>query len=433
MRIFICYRRNIGQTIKDRIFSQHIADRIYDRLVKQFGREAVFSDLDLILSGQDFPKIISSGAVRCDVLLAVIGQNWASATDERGQKELESPQDYVRREIETALQMGIRIIPLCDDNACMPREEDLPVSLQPLVSRNALRIRPGNDFEGDMARLVKELRKRSGGWIPAIFRRSSRDSTLRPWIAGTAILTLGLVFGLAMISVRPRGKDPIEGPINKPNPGNPDPKGAGSEAFNIQIQLENGNLFINQPNPGNPDPKEPPRPPAPVGTPVTSPALPVAGSPVQGEGSLAPLGTLATSPAPPVAGSPVPGEGSSPPTKLKAGAATVAPLTSSDDLKKVEEQIECGDFAKARELVQQLKCQCANDPVLDFYEAAAAALAAGSWNGEPETLMRRGQEQEARGPAADRGHLDPVLKCLLPYLKQEDKVRFQKLLGRSIE
>lgn len=97
MRIFICYRRNIGQTIKDRIFSQHIADRIYDRLVKQFGREAVFSDLDLILSGQDFPKIISSEAVRCDVLLAVIGQNWASATDERGQKELESPQDYVRR------------------------------------------------------------------------------------------------------------------------------------------------------------------------------------------------------------------------------------------------------------------------------------------------------------------------------------------------
>ncbi|MGZ3318557.1 MAG: toll/interleukin-1 receptor domain-containing protein [Isosphaeraceae bacterium] len=377
MRIFICYRRNIGQTIKDRIFSQHIADRIYDRLVKQFGREAVFSDLDLILSGQDFPKIISSGAVRCDVLLAVIGQNWASATDERGQKELESPQDYVRREIETALQMGIRIIPLCDDNACMPREEDLPVSLQPLVSRNALRIRPGNDFEGDMARLVKELRKRSGGWIPAIFRRSSRGSTLRPWIAGTAILTLGLVFGLAMISVRPRGKDPIEGPINKPNPGNPDPK-------------------------------EPPQPPAPVGTPVTSPSLPVAGSPV-------------------------PGEGSSPPTKLKAGAATVAPLTSADDLKKVVEQIECGDFAKARELVQQLKCQCANDPVLDFYEAAAAALAAGSWNGEPETLMRRGQEQEARGPAADRGHLDPMLKCLLPYLKQEDKVRFQKLLGRSIE
>jgi hypothetical protein len=51
-------------------------------------------------------------------------------------------------------------------------------------------------------------------------------------------------------------------------------------------------------------------------------------------------------------------------------------LTSADDLKKVEEQFECGDFAKARELVQQLKCQCANDPVLDFYEAAAAALAA---------------------------------------------------------
>ena len=431
MRIFICYRRNIGQTIKDRIFSQHIADRIYDRLVKQFGREAVFSDLDLILSGQDFPKIISSEAVRCDVLLAVIGQNWASATDERGQKELESPQDYVRREIEAALQMGIRIIPLCDDKACMPREEDLPVSLQPLVSLNALRIRPGNHFEGDMARLVKELRKRSGGWIPAIFRRSSRGSTLRPWIAGTAILTLGLVFGLAMISVRsvrPPGKAPIEGPINKPNPGNPDLQAA------IQIQLMNGNLYINEPNPGNPDPKEPRQPPAPVGTPVTSPSLPGAGSPVvPGEGSLAPLGSLATSPAPPGAGSPVPGEGSSPPTKLKADAATVAPLTSADDLKKVEEQIECGDFAKARELVQQLKCQCANDPVLDFYEAAAAALAAGSWNGEPETLMRRGQEQEARGPAADRGHLDPMLKCLLPYLKQEDKVRFQKLLGRSIE
>ena len=93
---------------------------------------------------------------RC--LLAVIGPNWLTATDERGRRRLDDPDDFVRLEIEAALARGVRVIPILVEGAVMPGREDLPESLAGLAHRNALLIRH-ESFRSDAGRLVTAIER----------------------------------------------------------------------------------------------------------------------------------------------------------------------------------------------------------------------------------------------------------------------------------
>ena len=135
--------------------SGDVAGRIYDRLVAHYSRETVFKDVDSIPLGIDFRKHLSESVGACQVLLAVIGRNWIES---RGsEKRLDDPHDFVRIEIETALDRRIPIVPLLVQAAPMPNEEDLPPSLRPPAYYNAISIRPDPDFHQDMTRLIKGI------------------------------------------------------------------------------------------------------------------------------------------------------------------------------------------------------------------------------------------------------------------------------------
>src|SRR3954463_10334202 len=98
--IFLCYRRED---------SGGHAGRIYDRLTQHFGsRQPIFIDVDSVDPGVDFVDAIQQTVASCDVLIAVIGRNWVTATDDEGRRRLEDPQDFVRLEIEAALERNIR-------------------------------------------------------------------------------------------------------------------------------------------------------------------------------------------------------------------------------------------------------------------------------------------------------------------------------------
>ena len=111
-RIFISYRRQE---------TRWPARQLYDVLVEQFPAEQVFKDVDSIEPGEDFVERITAAVSSCDVLLALIGEQWLTITDENGQRRLDDPRDYVRVEIETALTRKIRVIPILVDDARMPR------------------------------------------------------------------------------------------------------------------------------------------------------------------------------------------------------------------------------------------------------------------------------------------------------------------------
>src|SRR3712207_4985638 len=109
-RIFISYRREE---------TAYPAGWLFDRLIAHFGEGSVFKDVDSIEFGDDFAAAIATAVASCDVLLALIGEHWATITDEHGHRRLDQPDDFVRREIEAALTRDVRVIPILIDRARM--------------------------------------------------------------------------------------------------------------------------------------------------------------------------------------------------------------------------------------------------------------------------------------------------------------------------
>jgi formylglycine-generating enzyme required for sulfatase activity len=154
-RIFISYRRED---------SSDSAGRIYDWLVRHFGSDAVFLDVDIPF-GVDFREYLSEAVGRCDVLLAIIGPNWldirTTEGSHQGERRLDDPADFVRIEIEAALARDIPVIPVLVGRATMPREPSLPECLKKLAFRQAAEARSGRDFDDQVNRLIRGIERRS--------------------------------------------------------------------------------------------------------------------------------------------------------------------------------------------------------------------------------------------------------------------------------
>jgi TIR domain len=149
-KIFISYRRTD---------SADVTGRIFDHLMVRFARDDLFKDVDSIPLGIDFRKSISDAVQSCDVVLVVIGRNWLDSKDKQGNLRLANPDDFVRIELEAGLERNIPVIPVLVSGAAMPEREALPISLRPLVYRNAIFLRPDPDFSVDIQRLIRALRE----------------------------------------------------------------------------------------------------------------------------------------------------------------------------------------------------------------------------------------------------------------------------------
>jgi hypothetical protein len=147
--IFISYRRDD---------SPHAAGRLYDHLAQSFSRDQLFMDIDAIEPGLDFLKVIKEKVTGCEVLLAVIGPKWSAARNEDGTRRLDDPNDFVRLEIEAALERDVRVIPVLVDGAPIPKASELPETLQSLVRRNAIHI-AHDRFAADATGLVAALKR----------------------------------------------------------------------------------------------------------------------------------------------------------------------------------------------------------------------------------------------------------------------------------
>jgi hypothetical protein len=73
-------------------------------------------------------------------VIVLIGRNWLSITDSAGQRRLDDPDDWVAQEIAVAIQLGISLYPVLIEDTPMPRAEELPEKLKPLLRYNALSI-----------------------------------------------------------------------------------------------------------------------------------------------------------------------------------------------------------------------------------------------------------------------------------------------------
>jgi ankyrin repeat protein len=174
--IFISYRRedSIGH-----------AGRLFDRLAQHFGKERIYRDIDTIQAGENFVEAVRQKINVSDVVLALIGPRWLTATDEEGRWRLADENDLVRIEIATGLERNIRVIPVLLQGASMPRSKDLPGTLAGLAQRNAFEIRDTH-FDQDVAQLVDAL---APTWRQKFVRMLQR----RPLYSATGLLAVVLL------------------------------------------------------------------------------------------------------------------------------------------------------------------------------------------------------------------------------------------------
>jgi hypothetical protein len=147
--IFINYRSS----------DAHTAAALSDR----FGAESIFLDYENIPLGRDFePELL--GRVRsCAVLLVVVGNRWLDG--EVGQRPIDNPDDWVRREILEALEHDIPVVPvLVEGVEAIP--DRLPAELAFLTNRQYFVVRHRShrmgigDLGDYLARQIPRLRDR---------------------------------------------------------------------------------------------------------------------------------------------------------------------------------------------------------------------------------------------------------------------------------
>jgi hypothetical protein len=146
-QIFISYRRQD---------TAYLAATLSDKLQQHFGENSVFFDVDNIPLGVDFREYIGNAVGQCDVLLAIIGDQWMGI-DSNGKRRIDDPSDYVRVEIESALKRNIPVIPVLVENALMPSPTDLPPAIESIAFRNAAQVRAGRDLRQHLQQLVEGL------------------------------------------------------------------------------------------------------------------------------------------------------------------------------------------------------------------------------------------------------------------------------------
>jgi hypothetical protein len=159
MNIFISYRRAEDN-------KSYIVGTIHEKLAKAFGKEEVFRDTYDIAGGTDWRTVLEREINSCRVMLVIIGPDWANLAYSNGEKRLFDPQDVTRWEVETGLRRSSEgsatIIPVLVTGADIPKLEELPESLHPLLDKNVVSIRNFPDFEPDMEKLVRDIRSSQG-------------------------------------------------------------------------------------------------------------------------------------------------------------------------------------------------------------------------------------------------------------------------------
>lgn len=213
--------------------SAGVTGRIFDRLVQEFGADRVFMDIDSMPAGVDFHDHLQEILADCGALLVVVGKSWRS--QRKGQPaRIMDPDDWVRIEVETALERGIPVVPLLIDGASLPTRDQLPESLWPLLRRNALPVDSGRDFHAQLTRLVRDLRLQidpvspTNADVPAT--ATLQEMTALPvqpvnWKAvGRWILLLALIITLGAIAItgaRENSNDRAEPERGLPEPPPP--------------------------------------------------------------------------------------------------------------------------------------------------------------------------------------------------------------------
>ena len=246
--IFVSYRRgdSAGHT-----------GRLVDCLIRHFGGEAVFQDVQSIRVGSRWDDAIREGVRGCRVLVAVIGRDWLSPGSD-GLRRIDDPQDPVRQEILAALERGIAVIPVLVEGARMPAETALPEDLRALARWQAHELSDSR-WAFDTERLMQMI-ERVIGVAPVERTAAGGAGTGGSRLAVTGVAGLAVLVGAAWLMWPAAGvvehtPPPADAPMTSPQPPLAPVNFEGSwydeDAANWNINVRQDKVEINHTAPGS--------------------------------------------------------------------------------------------------------------------------------------------------------------------------------------
>lgn len=144
--------------------SEKIAALIWQALAQRFGKERIFRASASIAPGERYPERLLDAVRRSHVVLTVIGEGWS------GRAELSTADDWVRKEILTAYECGIEMIPILDGRKTEQlRAADLPPELAWLADLQFIRL-DLHDLDAGLTRLGNLLADK----VPALKEADTR-------------------------------------------------------------------------------------------------------------------------------------------------------------------------------------------------------------------------------------------------------------------
>ena len=178
-RVFISYRRDDAAGY---------AGRLEEALEQQLGRGSVFRDVLDIAPGEDFAHTIRQRLASAQAVLVLIGPRWAGVQTGAARR-IDDERDFVRLEVQVALQSGVRVVPVLLPGATLPSAAELPDALQALAQRNAMTLSDAH-WAADVQRLLRAI-----DIAPQRRRRA-------PWLLGACVL-LAALGGASWWALRP--------------------------------------------------------------------------------------------------------------------------------------------------------------------------------------------------------------------------------------